>query len=772
MTASSAAEQRKTAPIATAPKPSAERRSGASTDERAEEQRRQHDEPGGAEHTAIADGAQQRGGVVGAVVRRPGDQRRPADEPERRDGRPPRTSTRCRRARRCRRSPARRARRRPPPRRPGRSGPRACPGTRRRRASQALPSTRTRSRVPGRSARRRAPTSGWRYRRQSCRRRPVASPMIIDGFTPSRPATIPLGIAPRKTPAGYAAASTPAPTFPSSNDRAKCGSSGVSAAKKSVSKKTTTLVRSRSLRTTLLCRSAMRRQSGSGDRRARIPGGGIGRNGVPARRSRLGSRGRDEPVGRRGLCTPRLRLSEDPRPLLLRRRTSGLPNRARFASCSSRTSRRVRVGSAAPFVVVDARGERLHLPARAVVVDRRFLLRHKRLAAPIRFEPGAQPLQFGGAGYRGDLVVRHVAAGLMAVNVLPLDRYLRGVVPWEVPKGWHEATYEAQAVAARSYTLATLHPGKNFDLYPDQRSQMYGGIRAERPETNLAIGATAGAGARLARPDHPGLLLLELGWQDVVGARRVAAPAPGSVSRLGDRSVRLHLAASRLADVGAQCRRVLPRVLHVQGVRDMRVVDNSSGRAQAVRVLTARGWKTFAAQVVRRQLQARLDGLPGGSDVARRPGLPRGLRRPRARARVGAWARKGAASGVDADRLAGARADPSDARRTVHGQRRSAALDRASARLQLARRRRGRTRRRAAAGRPCGWYEASCTRLAAAPVRGAAADGEQWTPVARGTGSFDHTLRPGSYRVAVLGGTAYTSFVSKPVGLHTNAIGP
>ena len=99
------------------------------------------------------------------------------------------------------------------------------------------------------------------------------------------------------------------------------------------------------------------------------------------------------------------------------------------------------------------------------MVDRRFLLRHKRLAAPIRFEPGVQPLQLGGAGYRGALVRRRASGGLMVVNVLPLDRYLRGVVPREVPRGWHEATYEAQAVAARSYTLATVHLGKHFDLF-------------------------------------------------------------------------------------------------------------------------------------------------------------------------------------------------------------------------------------------------------------------------------------------------------------------
>src|ERR1043166_5539329 len=152
----------------------------------------------------------------------------------------------------------------------------------------------------------------------------------------------------------------------------------------------------------------------------------------------------------------------------------------------------VRVGSPARFLVVDARGRKRPLPARSVVVDRRFRLRHLELRQPLRFEPGAQPLQVDFAAYRGDVVVKKKPEGLMAVNVLPLDRYLRGVVPWEVPIGWQEQTYEAQAVAARSYTLATLHPGEDFDLYPDSRSQMYGGVGAERTETNLAVGATAG----------------------------------------------------------------------------------------------------------------------------------------------------------------------------------------------------------------------------------------------------------------------------------------
>jgi stage II sporulation protein D len=52
--------------------------------------------------------------------------------------------------------------------------------------------------------------------------------------------------------------------------------------------------------------------------------------------------------------------------------------------------------------------------------------------------------------------------------------------------------YAAQAVAARSYALATMTSGRAFDLYADNRSQMYGGISAERASTNAAVEDTEG----------------------------------------------------------------------------------------------------------------------------------------------------------------------------------------------------------------------------------------------------------------------------------------
>jgi SpoIID/LytB domain protein len=149
----------------------------------------------------------------------------------------------------------------------------------------------------------------------------------------------------------------------------------------------------------------------------------------------------------------------------------------------------VKIGSAKPFRVVDARGKvrKLKPGTRALVGAKLAKLRF-----PLRYEAGASPLTLDGNAYRGALIVHRDARRLMVVNELPLDRYLRGVVPWEMPDDWHPEALRAQSVVSRSYALATLKPGTRFDLYADTRSQVYGGVAAEAASTNLAIGSTAG----------------------------------------------------------------------------------------------------------------------------------------------------------------------------------------------------------------------------------------------------------------------------------------
>lgn len=95
--------------------------------------------------------------------------------------------------------------------------------------------------------------------------------------------------------------------------------------------------------------------------------------------------------------------------------------------------------------------------------------------------------------YRGALEVRPAAlGGLDVINAVGLEDYVRGVVALESPSSWPPEALKSQAVAARTYAITTNKPGAGFDQYPDTRSQVYGGVAAERPTTDAAVAATSG----------------------------------------------------------------------------------------------------------------------------------------------------------------------------------------------------------------------------------------------------------------------------------------
>jgi stage II sporulation protein D len=171
----------------------------------------------------------------------------------------------------------------------------------------------------------------------------------------------------------------------------------------------------------------------------------------------------------------------------------------------------ITVGCATPMSVSDATGRGHPLAAGTYGVGPRLVFpivrrraRHphpgqaappalgRALRSPVVLECARSPLTLDGRAYHGRIVIRSAGGRLSVVNSLPLDTYVRGVVGAEMPSHWSPAALEAQAVAARSYAVATLHPGQPFDEYPDDRSQRYGGIAAEGPQTDLAVAATHG----------------------------------------------------------------------------------------------------------------------------------------------------------------------------------------------------------------------------------------------------------------------------------------
>jgi stage II sporulation protein D len=161
----------------------------------------------------------------------------------------------------------------------------------------------------------------------------------------------------------------------------------------------------------------------------------------------------------------------------------------------------VTMASSVPFTVRDGSGTVTSLPAGEIalkpdlepdlelVVDGTATV----LPAPLAFTPGkGATLTLDGKGYRGELRVAVVQKALQIIDFVGLDAYLLGVIPGEMPKEWPAAALQAQAVAARSYALASIVRNRPFDLYSDPRSQVYYGAAAESPATTAAVKATRG----------------------------------------------------------------------------------------------------------------------------------------------------------------------------------------------------------------------------------------------------------------------------------------
>jgi stage II sporulation protein D len=225
-----------------------------------------------------------------------------------------------------------------------------------------------------------------------------------------------------------------------------------------------------------------------------------------------------------------------------------------------------------------------------------------------------------GKRYRGEAMVAPRDSGLAVVNRLPVEWYLRGVVPLEIGRRAREerAAVEAQAVAARSFTYSrlrdTLAP---YDLRASTLDQVYGGVDAELPLADDAVSSTRGmvltyggrvvvapysssCGGRTAAasevwrsPDEPYLLSVS---DTIPGTTRTYCdPAPiGAWTRTYE---------------GAELDRVLSRYLAAYavvpsaGAGAVRRVEvdgrTPSGRVRAVVVSTTRGRYTLRGNDVR-----------------------------------------------------------------------------------------------------------------------------------------------------------------------------
>lgn len=97
-----------------------------------------------------------------------------------------------------------------------------------------------------------------------------------------------------------------------------------------------------------------------------------------------------------------------------------------------------------------------------------------------------------GRAYRGGLRIEAHEGGLRVLNLVDLEAYLRGVVPSEMQASWPLEALKAQAVAARSYTLASLDRDAPYDVCASDACQVYRGMAVEHPRSDRAVLETEG----------------------------------------------------------------------------------------------------------------------------------------------------------------------------------------------------------------------------------------------------------------------------------------
>jgi SpoIID/LytB domain protein len=294
---------------------------------------------------------------------------------------------------------------------------------------------------------------------------------------------------------------------------------------------------------------------------------------------------------------------------------------------------------------------------------------------------------------------------------------------------------------------------------------MYGGVAAERTETNLAIGATAGQ---------------VLVWNDRIVPGYYFSSSGGRTSSVHDAWPRAHQ-VPYLVSVRDPYDYISPHhvwptqvlsstevasVLGVSAVRDIRVLYNSSGRARAVRVLTSNGWRQFPGEAVRTRfhlgsmdfdLHAMELDDPGRALFGQRvhvKGFVRGLGRARLQQLT------------DAGWL------------TVRHVRISP-TGRFDVSLRALQTTQFRLAYNGVAGAPVGLQVAPRVVVAAdgprlrarvspaLPLQVERLTKRQWRRVATARGVFDRSLRPGSYRVTVPGSVRYAAEISAAVAVHS-----
>ncbi len=102
--------------------------------------------------------------------------------------------------------------------------------------------------------------------------------------------------------------------------------------------------------------------------------------------------------------------------------------------------------------------------------------------------------EYGTCTYLGNMTFDVVEGAVRAVNTLPIEQYLYGVVPHEMSNLFPVDALKAQAVCARGYAVArcSTYTSRAYDLLDTSKDQVYRGYASKYARVIAAVDATRG----------------------------------------------------------------------------------------------------------------------------------------------------------------------------------------------------------------------------------------------------------------------------------------
>jgi stage II sporulation protein D len=146
-----------------------------------------------------------------------------------------------------------------------------------------------------------------------------------------------------------------------------------------------------------------------------------------------------------------------------------------------------------------ARVNQFDVPVEITISDGKIAVSGRTFTSEqiIIFPDNPHIFNLNGDEYRGklEIILNPDSNSFDAINLVPLEPYLAGVISAEMPNYWEPEALKAQAIAARTYCLyikKRFGNGRNWDVTKTQANQRYLGVSAESVQVWEAVNQTHG----------------------------------------------------------------------------------------------------------------------------------------------------------------------------------------------------------------------------------------------------------------------------------------